>query len=155
MSGVLIDTNVISEITKPARSERVMTFLDRLQEGYVSVVTLHELDYGLARLAPGARRTALSDAIERFLALYDDRVLAVGVPEARAAATLRAGQTEQGRSLHFADALIAATALVHGLTLATRNTANFTGLGVPLIDPWMHKRHAPPSPHSVSIGTLR
>ncbi|MCK0197368.1 type II toxin-antitoxin system VapC family toxin [Ancylobacter sp. 6x-1] len=133
---MLLDTNVISEITRPARSEQVMRFLDALEDGYISVVTLHELTYGLERLPSGTRRNALSEAIAQFLALYSDRILGIGTAEARTAAVLRAGQAERGRTLHLADALIAGTALVHGLTIATRNIADFEGLGVPLHDPW-------------------
>ncbi len=137
MSGFLLDTNVISELVRPAPDPQVIAFLDALEDGYVSVVTVHELVYGLHRLPDGAKRHALETAVEQFLTLYEDRVLPVGVPEARAAAALRAGQAAIGRTLHLADALIAATALVRGLTLATRNTADFAGLGVALRDPWM------------------
>lgn len=137
MTGVLLDTNVISELTKPDRDPRVVGFLDRLEDGYVSVVTVHELGYGLERLNDGARRRALTETIDEFLSLYRNRILAIDVPEARAAAILRAGQAQNGRTLHLADGLIAGTALVHGLTLATRNTADFSGLGVPLHNPWL------------------
>lgn len=136
MSGYLLDTNVISELTKPDRDRYVVAFLDRLADGYLSVITLHELTYGLERLPPGARRAELTAAIDAFLALFNDRVLPVGLAEARAAAALRAAQQERGCTLHLADSLIAATALVAGLTVATRNTADFEGLGVLLIDPW-------------------
>lgn len=136
MTGFLLDTNVISELTRPDRNPRVVAFLDALEDGYVSVVTLHELAFGLERLQDGARRRALTEAVERFLALYSDRILSVHTPEAKAAAVLRAAQAQRGRGLHLADSLIAATALVHGLTLATRNTADFTGLGVALHDPF-------------------
>lgn len=136
MSGYLLDTNVISEIASPQRDRRVVTFLDGLDDGFISVITIHELAFGLQRLAPGLRRRTLTETIERFLALYQDRLLPVGVAEARAAAILRAGQPERGRTLHLADALIAATALANGLVLATRNSRDFDELGLSLFDPW-------------------
>jgi len=132
VTGVLLDTNVISELTKLNRNPQVVAYLDTLEDGFISVITLHELRYGLERLGDGTRRRTLTETVERFLSLYQDRVLPVGVPEARAAAALRAGQAQRGRTLHLADALIAATALVHGLTLATRNL----GFGVALYSPW-------------------
>lgn len=136
MSGYLLDTNAISEIAKPRRDRGVLTFLDKLVDGFISVVTIHELTFGLERLEPGPRRRGLTETIEQFLALYQDRLLPVGVSEARAAAILRAGQQERGRTLHLADALIAATAQINGLVLATRNSKDFEELGVSLFDPW-------------------
>lgn len=136
MTGVLLDTNVISELTRPDRNPNVVRFLEALEDGYVSVITVHELGYGLERLTDGSRRRQLAETVEQFLDLYADRIAPIGVPEARAAAALRADQAGRGRTLHLADALIAATALVRGLTLATRNTADFEGLGVILHNPW-------------------
>jgi predicted nucleic acid-binding protein len=155
VSGFLLDTNVISEIARPQRDRGVVTFLDGLDDGFISVITIHELGFGLERLAffsramsdgkpvptfpdiaLGPRRRTLTETIERFLALYQDRLLPVGVAEARAAAILRASRQERGRTLHLADALIAATALANGLTLATRNSRDFDGLGLSLFDPW-------------------
>ena len=114
MNGVLLDTNVISEITRPDREPAVIAFLETLEEGYVSTITVHELHYGLERLEKGVREKTLRETIERFLALYEDRVLPIGIAEARTAALLRAEEARRGRTLHLADALIAATALVRG-----------------------------------------
>lgn len=136
MSSYLLDTNVISELTKPDRDRHVVAFLDRVADVHLSVITLHELTYGLERLPPGPRRADLTAVIDTFLELYSDRVLPVGLAEARAAAALRAAQQQRGRTLHLADSLIAATALVAGLTVATRNVTDFEGLGVLLINPW-------------------
>ncbi len=136
MTGVLLDTNVISELTKPNRDPSVVRFLEALEDGTVSAISVHELSYGLERLTDGVRRRALAETVEQFLALYEDRIAPIGVPEARAAAALRADLARHGRTLHLADALIAATALVRGLTLATRNVADFEGLGVTLHNPW-------------------
>jgi hypothetical protein len=136
VSGYLLDTNVISEIARPKRDRGVVSFLDGLDDAFISVITLHELAFGLERLEPGSRRRTLTETIEKFLALYHDRLLSVGAAEARSAAMLRAGQQDRGRALYLADTLIAATALTNGLILATRNTSDFEGLGISLVDPW-------------------
>ena len=136
MRGFLLDTNVISEITRPNRNPAVEDFLRRLTDSAVSVVTVHELCFGLQRLPAGRRRETLTETIERFLGLYDDHILPLGAKEARAAALLRAEAERAGRILHLADALIAGTAQVHGLTIATRNVDDFQGLGLAVTDPW-------------------
>jgi toxin FitB len=137
MSGFLLDTNVVSETLKPNRSQSVIGFLETLENGYLSVVTLHELAYGLERLPQGSKQhMALSRALEELLATFVNRILVLGHAEARAAGALRAGIQRDGRTMHIADAMIAGTALVHGLTVATRNVKDFQGAGVLLRDPW-------------------
>lgn len=95
MSGYLLDTNVISEIARPSRDANVVAFLDSLVEGYISVITIHELCFGLERLQHGGRRAALTEAVEHYVAAYGDRLLDVGEPEARAAAGLRASAVKE------------------------------------------------------------
>ena len=136
MTAFLLDTNVISEIAGTDRNPQVAAFLANLADGYVSVITIHELYFGLERLQPGRRRQSLTETVEQFVALYHDRVLAITEVEGRAAASLRANASREGRTLHLADALIAASARVHGLTIATRNITDFEGLGIPLHNPW-------------------
>jgi toxin FitB len=133
---VLLDTNIISELTKPAPHAGVVHFLQGLEQAFVSVLTLHELQYGIARLPLGRRRTELARTIERFISAYDDAILAINRPEALRAGELRATAQANGQVVHVADALIAATALEHGLALATRNVADFSGCGLSLINPW-------------------
>lgn len=136
MKGFLLDTNVISEVMKMTPTPAVLSFLSGLEEGWLSVVTLHELDYGIERLPPGRRRTGLQAAMEALVAQYEDRILTFGRGEARCAALIRLEAHRQGRVLHLADAMIAGIAKQHDLTVATRNTSDFAGLGVPVLDPW-------------------
>jgi len=136
VTGFLLNTNVTSEIAKTNPDPRVIAFLDHLKDGYISIITAHELYFGIHRLASGRRRDALATKIENFLSLYEDRVLSIAEPEARAAAILRITTLTQGRTLHIADALIGAAALVNGLTLATPDNRDFQGLGVALYNPW-------------------
>ena len=136
MSGVLLDTNVVSELTRPAPDKRVVAYLRDLDRAFISAVTVHELQYGIARLPAGKRRNSLSRVVDRLLVEYEDAILPVGRHEAYRAGGLRAMEESGGRVLHLADAFIAATALQHGLTLATRNVGDFLRLGVALYDPW-------------------
>lgn len=136
MRGVLLDTNVISEITRPRPDERVVRFLEELNNGWLSMVTRHELRFGIALLRPGRRRDQLAEAVDGLLATYADRVLPIMEAEVNEAATLRARARVSGRVMHLADAFVAATATVHDLAIATRNVTDFAGFGLTVIDPW-------------------
>jgi predicted nucleic acid-binding protein len=104
------------------------------QDGVISsVISVEELDFGIAR-APAKRRRKLARWLD---ALLDSAtILEVTLPIARAAGELRAARESTGVRMAQADAFIGATALVHGLTLATRNIHDFKGCGVALFDPF-------------------
>ena len=138
---ILLDTNVISETTRKAPNANVLGFLAGLDRAFVSVLTLHELHFGICRLPLGQRRTDLATSVDRFLAAFGEVVVDLDRTLARRAGELRATAQAQGRVLHLADALIAATALERGLRLATRNVSDFAGLGLAIVDPWQ-----PPNP---------
>ena len=87
-------------------------------------------------MAHGKRRTDLTQAIEGLLGTFADYILPITQPEARAAGVLRAASQADGRTVDTADGLIAGTALVHGLTVVTRNEKDFNGLGVLIHNPW-------------------
>ncbi len=134
-TGYLLDTNVVSETRKARADARVIGFLSSIEAAglFLSVLTLGELRKGVAlrtRADPIAARdiAAWVDGIETGFA---DRVLPVDVVTAR-----KWGELSGGRTLPVIDTLIAATALQHGLTLATRNTRDFASTGVLLVDPW-------------------
>lgn len=133
---ILLDTNVISETTRQAPDANVLGFLSGLDRAFVSVLTIHELHFGICRLPLGQRRTDLDTAVVRFLATFEDAVIEFDKALARRAGELRADAQAKGRVLHVADALIAATALQHGLHLASRNASDFTGLGLIIVNPW-------------------
>ena len=136
MTGFLIDTNVVSELTRPEPDSNVVAFLDAQPDVWLSTVVLHELEYGLGILPSGKRRDDLSQTLANLVSEYGDRIIPLEQAEAQAAATLRAAAKNSGRVLHLADALIAGTAQAHALTIATRNIADFAGLGVQLANPW-------------------
>ena len=136
MTRLLLDTNVLSEIGKPAPEPRVRSFLQKQTNIFVSVISLHEIEYGIAVLPKGKRRAELETAMTGVVLTLGKQILAVGEGEAKLAAQLRAEARQLGRVLHLPDALIAATAKENGLTLATRNVSDFDYLGVAVIDPW-------------------
>lgn len=136
MPGFLIDTNVLSELTRQHPSESVVEFLGSQDRAFLSVVTVEEIRYGVQRLPDGERRRKLIATIDKLLSEYAGSIIPIGVEEADHAGALRARREATGRKLHLADALIAASAAVNGLTLATRNVADFAGLDVAVVNPW-------------------
>ena len=136
MSGFLLDTNVISELTRDAPHSRVTAFLAGAEDLWLSAVVLHELDFGVALLPPGRRREGIRATLSAFTSEYADRVLPVGQSEAARAAALRARAHRAGRVLDMGDALIAGTAAAHDLAIATRNVRDFDGLELDVVNPW-------------------
>lgn len=136
MSGYLLDTNVVSEIVRVAPDPQVRAFLAEQEELWLSVIALHELEYGLNLLPQGRRREDVGAALSRFVEEYADFILPVGHAEAEEAALLRVKARRAGRVLHLADALIAGTAIVHNLALATRNVKDFAALDFDVVNPW-------------------
>lgn len=136
MNGFLLDTNVVSELTKDVPNSRVIAFLAAQNDLWLSIIVLHELDFGLNLLPAGRRRNRISVALAAFVTEYEDRILPVDRPEAEQAASLRAQARLSGRVLHLGDALIAGTARTHNLAVATRNMADFEGLDVDVTNPW-------------------
>ena len=136
MTGFLLDTNVVSEPMRDAPDPRVVAFLSRQQDLWLSAVVLHELEFGVDLLPPGRRREGIAAALSALVGLYEDRILPLGRAEASRAAAFRAQARRSGRVLDLADALIAGTADAHDLALATRDVRDFEGLGLALVDPW-------------------
>ena len=136
MNGILLDTNVISELTRDEPDARVVSFLRRHQELWVSSIVLHELEFGLRLLPRGRRREELQSVVGELMTEYEDRILPLDRREAEAAAALRVRAQRSGRALHLGDALIAGTAKAHDLAVATRNVTDFDGLDVDVTNPW-------------------
>ena len=136
MNGWLLDTNVVSELTKSPPDDGVVSFLSGRDELWLSTVVLHELEFGVRCLPVGRRHSLLHEAITALSASFEDRVLPVEKNEAEWAARLRAAAHRSGRVLHLGDALIAGTARAHDLGLATRNVRDFEGTGMEIANPW-------------------
>lgn len=136
MSGFLLDTNVVSELTKDAPNPRVVAFLTKQEDLWLSALVLHELEFGLQLLPPGQRRDGLQSVLSEFIAAYEDRILPLERTGAERAAQFRVQAHRSGRVLDLGDALIAGTAKIHGLSVATRNVEDFADLDVDVINPW-------------------
>jgi len=134
--SVLLDTNVISELVKGTPDAKVLTFVSQAKSAWIPAITVHELEFGIARLPKGKKRAVLETKIANALIQYKDRILPITRREALESALMRAEARGRGRVLHLPDALIAATAKEHGLTLATRNICDFDYLGIDVVDPW-------------------
>lgn len=135
MSGYLLDTNIVSELRKPHADPRVTRWGNTVNpdECHLSVLTLGEIRRGVDLI--GRRDPTQSRTLERWLKqlqhLYADRILSIG-PEI----ALEWGRLGSIQKLSPIDALLAATASHHGLTVVTRNTGDFRLSGVPLINPF-------------------
>ena len=140
MTGVLLDTNVVSETVRPEPDGQVLAFLSADHQFWLSTVVIHELDFGVKMLPLGRRRDRIATVMRLLAARHAHRILPVGVEEAEQAATFRARARQSGRILDLGDALIAATAAVNNLAVATRNTKHFGGLDLEVIDPWSQPR---------------
>jgi predicted nucleic acid-binding protein len=136
IKSYLLDTNVISELMTNSPNQNVIQFLAQIEDSYLSVITLHELHYGLNLLPEGQRKNILSVQLETLLMEYGDYIIPLTSVETTQAAILRATAKQQGYIVHLADALIASTAKVHNLVIATRNTKDFAQLNIELVNPW-------------------
>ena len=134
--SILIDSNVFSDLMRPRPDPRVVDFFKSVPvaQQSMSVLTVGEIRYGIQRLPMGVRRDRLTAWLEdEVVATLGDRILPMTLAVAERWGQLKA---EAGRTLPVVDSMIAATALHHGLDLATRNTNDFVGLGLRLIDPF-------------------
>jgi len=131
----LVDANVLSEPTKPAPNPRVVEWL-RANEPDIAVdpIILGEIRFGILLVPKGKRRARL----EQWFAagVQQLQCLAWEAQTGLRWAALLAGLRVSGRSMPIKDSLIAATALVHELVVATRNRADFETAGVNVIDPF-------------------
>jgi predicted nucleic acid-binding protein len=131
----LLDTNVLSELRKPAPADHVVAWFDGTppEQLYLSVIVIGELRHGAERIR--SRDPARSAKLEAWIAGvrtdFDDRILPVTAPIAEAWGRLRARAT-----LPVVDTFLVATALVHGLVIVSRDYATAERVGVPWLDPW-------------------
>lgn len=140
MSGWLLDTNVLSELRKPRPNLRVQAFVagQSLESLFVSSVSLAEIRYGIARLDDPLRRAELTDWLDlRLRPLFAQRVLDVSEDVMFRWRLLVEEGRRAGHTFSQPDLIIAATALQRGLTVVTRDTADFQRAGVPLLNPWV------------------
>ena len=145
MSGFLLDTNVLSEFNRRGEPNRlVKQWLEAADTDslYASVLTFGEIRLGVELLPPSKRRTQLEQWLDRDLPeWFEGRILPVDQSIADRWGLLRAQAQMKGRPLSVIDALLAATALQHNLTIVSRNVSDFSIVGLAVVNPW-----EPPSP---------
>ncbi len=135
----LLDTNVVSELTKLQPNEAVVRWFATAEEDdlFLSVITLAEVKYGLERLEAGARRTILEQWVTEYLeARFEGRILAVDERVAQAWAKIVVPSEKLGKRMAIMDAFQAATAEVNGLALVTRDEEDFSEFPGAIVNPW-------------------
>jgi len=136
---ILLDTNIVSELMRPAPAAAVEQWLADQPEAalLISAITEAELRFGAKIMAAGKRQAALVAEIDGMLAEdFGGRILPLDSPAAVAFAEIAAQRRQAGRPISQADAQIAAIARSRRASIATRNVSDFEGCGVEVIDPW-------------------
>jgi predicted nucleic acid-binding protein len=131
----LVDANVVSEAVRKVPDGKVLRWLEAHDADLCfSVITLGEIEKGVLGLADGKRRRQLTDWYRELRLAMEGRILVFGEVEAGAWAVYSARHRSRGRVIPSIDGMLAGTAIVHGLTIATRNTVDFPEVAV--VDPW-------------------
>lgn len=136
---IILDTNVVSEFSRPSPNMGVINWITGLAPSniHITAITEAEVRYGINILPLGQRRERLLSRIERTLRQYfAGRILPFDGKAARSYAAIAAERRSAGRPMNQADCQIAAIAHSLGASLATRNTTDFEGCGVDVINPW-------------------
>ena len=139
MSGFLLDTNVISELIRPAPDARVVRWADDTEESllFLSVLTLGEIRKGIMTVGKKARRGRLEFWLTSELrSRFHGRILPIDEAIADCWGTIAALAATRGRPVPVIDGLLAATAQHHNLTFVTRNDSDVAGAGIRVLNPW-------------------
>ena len=136
MSGILLDTNVLSELVRPKPDPKVQAFVRVQTDPLISALTIHEIVFGAERATDPARRTKLIAWVAAIQSQFAGRIVDIDVNVAEQAGRLRASAASQGSNTDPIDALIAACAISRSAAIATRNVRDFAPLGVTIVDPW-------------------
>ena len=138
----LLDTCVISELVRPRPKASVVRWMGERAEDelFLSVITIGELEKGIARLPGSTKRAALEQWVRRDLAdRFRDRLLAIDTAVAARWGALTGASEARGQPLPVIDSLIAATSLQYDLTVVTRNAGDFERCGVRSVNPWVDR----------------
>lgn len=135
---MLLDTNIISEFWRPGPQANVLAWMDKQDHDRLFICTpvIAELIYGIERLPDSYRKRRLLQSLDDLLEGYRGRILPFDVEAAVNFGKVRAIRDTLGRSVSTIDAMIASVALANNMPLVTRNTLDFTGIGLTLIDPF-------------------
>ncbi len=140
---ILLDTNVVSELMRPAPTEAVLAWFAAQDAAdlYLSAIGEAELRRGAAMLPAGKRQKQLQAAIDAMIAEdFAGRILPFDSAAAQAFVLVFLERRAAGRPISFADCQIAAIARARQAAITTRNTADFAGCGIAVIDPWAHQQ---------------
>ncbi len=134
----LLDTCVVSEIRLPHGDAGVKAIVRQIGAAdlYLSVLVVGEIVKGIAILPSSKRKSALSDWLAGLERQFAGRILPIDLETGRIWGEIMGKAQKRGIKLHNADALLAATALRHGMHVITRNTKDFQATGAAIMDPW-------------------
>ena len=133
---ILLDTNVLSELTRPRPSPRVVAWLDANEPLLaVPTIVLAELRYGIARMPAGHRKSSLLRFWRMTCDRFRGRIFSLD-ERAEVYGDVAAQAERGGTRLNVADGQVAAIALVQGMRVAARDVGDFEASGVPLVNPW-------------------
>lgn len=136
---ILLDTNIISEISRKQPDAGVITWLDQQPPPslWIASISVLEVRYGLYSMRPGRQQEFLTAAFEEFCAeVVENRIVTFDSDAAHETAKLMAERKKRGFSIDLRDAMIAGIALSRRATVATRNTRHYHDLHVPVVNPW-------------------
>jgi predicted nucleic acid-binding protein len=139
---IVVDTNVLSELTKPAPSPDVVAWYHEqsIQDLFTTSITQAEIQVGVDRLPKGRRREALQDSADTtFTQTFAGRILPFDSDAARAFGKIVAERGRLGRPIEIMDAQVAAIALSRRASIATRDAGDFAHCGVRIVNPWSAK----------------
>ena len=136
---IILDTNVLSALMHLTPDRNVIAWLDRQPRTsiWTTSVTILEVRFGLQIMAAGKRRSVLMRAFENVLETMEQRVVPFDAPAAQQAGDLMASRHKTGRTGELRDTMIAGIVLAQHAILATRNTAHFDEVTIPLVNPWV------------------
>lgn len=134
---IFIDTNVLSETLRKAPDENVMAWLEQHDIALaLPTVTIAEVAYGIAKIRPDERAQRLQLGLDGWRRRFADRIFGLTEEAALVYGAIMGEAARRGRTMSAPDGMIAAIALSHAGSLATRNVQHFETTGLDLIDPW-------------------
>ncbi len=136
---IIVDTNVVSELMRPAPDAVVADWVRRHggRQLWTTSITLAEIYYGIERLTDGRRKERIQTTASQLFGSYPDRILAFDAAAARQYSLVVADRDRVGLPIDGFDAQIAAVCRVNDASLATRNTKDFQDTGIEVINPWL------------------